>query len=71
MNMELESTDDDDLDDMNEAHHQPILVWLMMAMALVAMAFLLGTAPEASAHPTLPDTPVQVTQAAPTLAFGG
>ena len=71
---------DDDDDNVATTESRPLLVWLLMAVALVAMAFLLGSAPEALAKDTPPRPVAQVpgnANAAPlahgaaSLAFGG
>ena len=72
MNTHHELLDDDD-DPMALSESRPLLVWFLMAVALVAMAFLLGAAPDARA--ALPDSGgaplAQVSVTAPSLDFGG
>jgi hypothetical protein len=69
----------DEDDDFGDAQSHPLLGWLLMAVGLVAMAFLLATGPEASAQQvtavSLP-SPSTTTQALPNgeaagLAYGG
>jgi hypothetical protein len=68
-------TPDDDFDDLQETRDRPILVWLMMAVALVAMAALLAAAPEASARALRPAAAasgaLDFANLAALLAFGG
>ena len=57
MDMPVDYKDDDfdDLQDsLRETQDRPLLVWLLMAVALVAMAVLLAAAPEASARELRP-----------------
>ena len=74
MDLHLDSTDDD-FDDMHETQDRPLLVWLMMAVALVAMAALLAAAPEASARDLRPAAAasgsLDFATLAALLAFGG
>ena len=68
-----------DEDEFGDVEGRPLVGWFLMAVALVAMAFLIGSGPEASAHPVQPAVAAQATlsaQAATTrepieLAFGG
>jgi hypothetical protein len=78
MDMPLDAKDDD-FDDLQEAlkEHQdrPLLVWLMMAVALVAMAVLLAATPEASARELRPAAAasgaLDFATLSALLAFGG
>ena len=77
MNTHVESMDDDD-DELGRQESRPLLVWFLMAVALVAMAFLLGSAPQVVAHAELPDAgaagalyAVSAPAEMPDLAFGG
>jgi len=74
MDLHLESSDDD-FDDLHETQDRPLLVWLMMAVALVAMAALLAAAPEASARELRPAAAANGSLDLATLAalqaFGG
>jgi hypothetical protein len=73
MNIEV---DDDEFGDVEG---RPLVGWFLMAVALVAMAFLIGAGPEASAHPVQPSVSAQApvaaqagtTRAPIDLAFGG
>ena len=70
-------TDDDD--DFGDTESRPLVVWLLMAVALVTMAFLLGSAPQALAHPVSapasiepsPTTQALLNSEAAGLAYGG
>ena len=71
---------DDEDDNLATTEGRPLVVWLLMAVALVAMAFLLGSAPQALAKDALPRPAAKVpanASAAPaalgvaSLAFGG
>ena len=67
----------DDDDNFGDAEGRPLVVWFLMAVALVAMAFLLGSSPEAMAHPVAAAAePSPIAQAltlseAAGLAYGG
>jgi hypothetical protein len=73
MNIEV---DDDEFGDVEG---RPLVGWFLMAVALVAMAFLIGAGPEASAHPVQPPVAAQAPVSAQAstarepidLAFGG
>jgi hypothetical protein len=67
-----------DDDEAAEFEGRPLFVWLMMAIALVAMAFLLGAAPEASARPAraaaataVPAMPQAALATSADVVFGG
>jgi hypothetical protein len=51
LNVHPDAQFDDDDDDFGDTEGRPLVVWLLMAVALVTMAFLLGSSPEALAHP--------------------
>lgn len=72
----------DDEDEFGDVEGRPLVGWFLMAVALVAMAFLIGSGPEASAHPVRPPAAAQATvpaqvnllvtnRAAIDLSFGG
>ena len=70
---------DDDEDDFGDVESRPLLGWFLMAVALVAMAFLIGSGPEASAGQVSAPTPAEpsltalvlMSSEAAGLAFGG
>ena len=74
MDLHLDSTDDD-FDELRETQDRPLLVWLVMAVALVAMAALLAATPEASARELRPAAAasgsLDFATLAALLAFGG
>ena len=74
------SHDDDDDDDFGEVESRPLLGWFLMAVALVAMAFLIGGRDEVSSAgqsvtvtPETPTAVVTLSRAAAVagMAFGG
>ena len=75
MNMDIEVDDDE----FGDVEGRPLIGWFLMAVALVAMAFLIGAGPEASAQPVQAPAAAQAVvsaQVAPApasvdLAFGG
>jgi len=74
--MDIEVVDDDEYGDVEG---RPLIGWFLMAVALVAMAFLIGAGPEASAQPIKASVSAQAVVSAPAvsprasadLAFGG
>jgi len=69
----------DDDDNFGDAEGRPLVVWLLMAVALVTMAFLLGSSPEALAQPVAaaaaaessPTVQALMNSEAAGLAYGG
>jgi hypothetical protein len=69
----------DDEDEFGDVEGRPLVGWFLMAVALVAMAFLIGSGPEASAHSVKPAVAGQATASVQTAttrepiepAFGG
>ena len=64
-----------DDDEFGDVEGGPLVGWFLMAVALVAMAFLIGAGPEASANPIKAPVAVSAQVAASPasvdLAFGG
>lgn len=79
LNVHADIPIDDDDDEFGDVEDRPLIGWFVMAVALVAMAFLIGAGPEASAHPVKPAGAAQATVSASAvttrepidLAFGG
>jgi hypothetical protein len=72
-NVHADMNIEDDEDEFSDVEGRPLVGWFLMAVALVAMAFLIGAGPQAVARPINP--PIAAAAAAvevPTvLAFGG
>ena len=79
LNLHADAQIDDDDDNFGDAEGRPLVVWLLMAVALVTMAFLLGSSPEVLAQPVAAPAaaePSPIVQAlmrseAAGLAYGG
>ena len=77
LNVHADASFEDDDDNFGDTESRPLVVWFLMAVALVAMAFLLGSAPEAMAQPVAaaaePSPTVQalMRSEAAGLAYGG
>ena len=50
LNVHADAPFEEDDDTFGETEGRPLVVWLLMAVALVTMAFLLGSSPEALAQ---------------------
>jgi hypothetical protein len=82
-NVHADMNIEDDEEEFGDTEGRPLVGWFLMAVALVAMAFLIGAGPEASAHAVNPPAVVQIAaqatvpsapasaDAADALAFGG
>jgi hypothetical protein len=53
-NVHAELPIEDDDDEFGDKESRPLFGWFLMAVALVMMAFLIGSGPEASAHSIKP-----------------
>jgi hypothetical protein len=81
MDMDMDMAMDIEVDDdeFGDVEGRPLVGWFLMAVALVAMAFLIGAGPEASAHPVKAPAAapaavaaqVVAPRASADLAFGG